>query len=110
MGLITHIEQLNGQNVKARSVLKCDRTGCHSEVEWNAMPGPTDTLPRNLDSVVEINSPKHGTKLMLCSVECAIIALNEGLHLPPKIALATSDEAKAAVAGAEKVRELKVKK
>jgi len=57
-----------------------------------------------------VAAPKFQKKLVLCSTECAILALNSGLLLPPKVALASSDEAKAAVDGASKVREMKVKR
>lgn len=110
MPIITQLEQVNGQVVKARNILKCDRPGCHAEIEWNAMPDAAHLLPHNLDNVREIASPKSQKKLVCCSDECAILALNSGLLTTPKISLASSDDAKAAVAGATKVRELKIKK
>jgi len=110
MPIITQLTQVNGQATAARNTMKCDRPGCHSEIEWDAMPSPTQTLPHKVDDIIEVASPKFQKKLVLCSTECAILALNSGLLLPPKVALASSDEAKAAVDGASKVREMKVKR
>ena len=110
MPIITQVEQVNGQAVTATNTMRCDRPGCKSEIVWNAMPGPTDQLPHKLDDIIEVASPKFQKKLVLCSTECAILTLNSGLLLPPKVTLASSDEAKAAVAGASKVREMKVKR
>ena len=110
MPIITELTQINGQTTEAHNTMKCDRPGCHVEIEWDAMPSPAQTLPYKLDDIIEIASPKFQKKLVLCSAECAILALNSGLLLPPKVALASSDEAKTAVEGASKVRELKVKR
>ena len=110
MPVITQLTQVNGQATAARNTMKCDRPGCHSEIEWDAMPSPAQTLPHKLDDIVEIASPKFQKKLILCSKECAKMALDMGLLWPPKVTLASSDEAKAAVAGVSKVREMKVKR
>ena len=110
MPIITELTQINGQTTEAHNTMKCDRPGCHAEIVWNAMPNASQTLPYNLDDIVEIASPKFQKKLVLCSAECAILALNSGLLLPTKVTIASSDEAKTAVDSASKARELKVKR
>lgn len=102
------VKYLDEKPVEARNVLKCARRGCHIEVEWDAMPQAADRLPHRLDDVVMIIHFKTGKKLLLCSAECGIVALNEGQHLPDKLLLANSEQAKAAVQGAEKARKLAV--
>lgn len=110
MGVTAHLTNVNGQTVKAVHILDCDRNGCHTQIEWDAMPTAATQLPRKLDDIVEINHPKTGKKLICCCAECAILALNAGEHLPPKVELASSDQAKSVVADAAKVREMKVKR
>lgn len=110
MPITTHITQVNGQPTEATSRLVCDRTGCDSQIDWNAMPTPGMKLPSALEHVVEIVHTQTQKKLLLCSAECAIMALNAGQHLPPKVELATSDQAKEAVANAGKVTEMKVRR
>lgn len=110
MPITTHIIQVNGQPTEARSRMVCDRVGCDAVVEWNAMPSPGNKVPEALDHLIEIVHTKTQKRLVLCSTECAILALNAGQHLPPKVQLATSEQAKEAVANSEKVRELRAKK
>lgn len=110
MPITTNITQVNGQPTEARSRLVCDRVGCDAQIEWNAMPNPGAKLPSALEHVVEVTHTQTQKKLLLCSAECAIVALNQGAHLPPKVQLATSEQGKEAVANAEKVREMKVRR
>ena len=108
MPITTHITQVNGKTTLANSRLICDRTGCDVQIDWNAIPDAGAKLPEKLTHVVEVMHSQSQRKLLFCSAECAIMALDAGQHLPSKVSLVTTEQAKEAVGNAEKVREMRV--
>lgn len=103
MPIETTLKKVNDQTVSAHFVFRCDRPGCNVRIEWNATP--TGEMPHQMNSTVTVVA---GKKLIFCSDECTIVAVNAGQHHASKVSLANDADAQAAIQGTEQTRKLQV--